>query len=471
MVGNRPDWCISRQRSWGVPMAFFVHRKTGHVLRDSSVDQRILDAFEEIGADAWYAMDPQEFLGTKYEAREYKQVFDVLDVWFESGCTHAFVLDKRDDQKWPADLYLEGSDQHRGWFQSSLLQATATRGQPPFKTVVTHGFVNDKTGRKMSKSDGNVLSPITIADQLGADIFRLWSATVDWKNDMRLGDEALRGAQDMYRKFRNTLRFVAGNLDTEVAPVEMNYNELPLLEQFVLTRLKAFADDLPDAIEMFEIGAWLNKLHAFCDTELSRLYFDIRKDTLYCDRPDDPVRMACQHVLWWLYRCLSRWLAPVLVFTTEELFLVVEGSDRLKSIHFDQYPSLPEEWSTFPRQYEWVELMSVRKQFLSEMEDLRECKKLTKPSRARVTLQGSHSALRRIDKVQLLELCGVAEIELVPNGNHTAHCCEPGLQISVDETALAECERCRLSNIPEASCDTLCQRCEGIVRADLKEAV
>jgi hypothetical protein len=213
MVEARPDWCVSRQRAWGVPIAVFVDKATGEVLRDADVVERVARAFEEEGADAWWTRDPQEFLGDAYAAADYDKVDDILDVWFESGCTHAFVLERRPDLKWPADLYLEGSDQHRGWFQSSLLESSGTRGRAPFGTVLTHGFVMDAQGRKMSKSLGNTVSPADLLKTHGADILRLWVVSADYTEDLRIGKEILDGVGDSYRRLRNTLRYLLGNLD------------------------------------------------------------------------------------------------------------------------------------------------------------------------------------------------------------------------------------------------------------------
>lgn len=467
MVTGRPDWCISRQRSWGVPIAVFVEKETGQVLRDPAVDARIVKAISEGGADVWYQGDGQQFLGDEYEAEQYRRVFDVLDVWFESGCTHAFVLDDRDDQSWPADLYLEGSDQHRGWFQSSLLESCATRGQAPFKTVVTHGFVNDERGRKMSKSEGNVISPITIAEQYGADVFRLWAASVDWKGDMRLGDEALKGAADMYRKLRNTLRFIAGNLDHAGRPQARDFESLPLLERFILHRLAHLGDQLPKAVGDFEIGAWLSNLHHFCDQDLSRLYFDIRKDALYCDSVSSKSRQDCQYTLWWLYQCLSRWLAPVLVFTAEELFSAVEGDETLSSVHLDTFPQLPGEWGSFPQEKMWNELIGVRKQFLNIMEELRSEKELTKASEALVCLKARASFAQRIDPDDLKEICGVAELvtSVARPDDHIPS--DQEFKLVVARSDLATCERCRIANLPIGASTDICGRCDDAVSQDL----
>ena len=285
MVANRPDWCISRQRAWGVPIAVFVEKRTGEPLRDPAVVERIIAAFAAEGADAWYASPPSRFLGADRNPDDYEQVMDIVDVWFESGSTHAFVLEAR-GLPWPADLYLEGSDQHRGWFQSSLLEAVGTRGRAPFKAVLTDGFVMDEHGRKMSKSLGNVVAPEAVAKQYGVDILRLWVMMSDTTEDLRIGPEILKQQAELYRRLRNTLRWVLGSLDgfseDERVPVE----EMPELERWVLHRLTEIDAKIRAAVASYDWTGVYPELHNFCSVDLSAFYFDIRKDAVYCDRPD-----------------------------------------------------------------------------------------------------------------------------------------------------------------------------------------
>jgi isoleucyl-tRNA synthetase len=360
MIEARPDWCISRQRAWGVPIAVFTHRKTGEVLRDPAVFARIADAFEKEGADAWYARDPQYFLGNEHKAEDYEQVRDIVDVWFDSGSTHAFVLETRDDLAWPASLYLEGTDQHRGWFHSSLLESCGTRGRAPYDAVLTHGFVLDEQGRKMSKSLGNVVNPQEVADKLGADILRLWVVSSDYTEDLRIGPEILKHQGELYRRLRNTLRYLLGNL-AGFAPAErVAAHEMPELERWVLHRLHELDRLLRQSIEGYTLTAFYTALHAFCAVDLSAFYFDIRKDVLYCDAPDSLRRRACRTVLDQLFSCLTAWLAPVLCFTAEEAWLT-RYSGESESVHLRLYPDVPADWRSDALAARWEKIRDVRR--------------------------------------------------------------------------------------------------------------
>jgi isoleucyl-tRNA synthetase len=341
MVETRPDWCISRQRAWGVPIAIFVDKTTHEPLRDPDVMARIVGIFETEGADAWYARPAQDFLGNDYKAEDYEQIFDIVDVWFESGSTHAFVLEARGLPS-PADLYLEGSDQHRGWFQASLLESVGTRGRAPFKAVVTDGFVLDEHGRKMSKSLGNVTAPQEVNDKYGADILRLWVMNSDTSEDLRIGPEILKQQAELYRRLRNSLRWILGSLDGFTDAEAVPAAAFPPLEKFMLHRLWELDAQMRGALATHDWTGFYPALHNFCATDLSAFYFDIRKDTLYCDRPDAPKRRACRSLLDILHRCLTAWLAPVLPFTAEEAFCARFGDAG--SVHLTLFPDVPEDW-------------------------------------------------------------------------------------------------------------------------------
>ena len=333
MVESRPDWCVSRQRAWGVPIAVFVDKKTGQPLRDQAVVDRIATAFAAEGADAWYTSKPARFLGPDRDPAEYEQVFDILDVWFDSGCTHAFVLEGENwDLASPASLYLEGSDQHRGWFHSSLLESCGTRGRAPYDAVLTHGFVLDEQGRKMSKSLGNVTSPQQVVDTMGADILRLWVIGSDYSDDLRIGAEILKTQVDIYRRLRNTLRYLLGALDGFTSAETLAHDDMPELERWVLHRLVEIGDGLTAACADYQFHGWFTELHNFCAIDLSAFYFDVRKDALYCDAADSLRRRAARTVFDILHDTLCKWLAPFLCFTAEEAWLARYPSED-GSIH------------------------------------------------------------------------------------------------------------------------------------------
>ena len=353
MVKDRPDWVLSRQRAWGVPITLFVDRKTGHYLNDPVVNDRIVAAVREGGVDAWSDTRAQEYLGDAYNAADYERITDILDVWFDSGCTHAFVLESG---RWPAlvrhdggthsaDLYLEGSDQHRGWFQSSLLESCGTRGQAPYKAVLTHGFTMDAKGLKMSKSLGNTISPIDLMRDYGADILRLWALSVDFTEDHRIGKEILAGVADQYRKLRNSFRYLLGALDgfTEEERVT-DVAAMPELERYMLSLLAELDAKMARAVDDFDYNSYTRLLADFCNEDLSAFYFDIRKDVLYCDLgPAAPLgtdtRRAYRSVLDTLFHALIRYAAPVLVFTSEEVW----GTryPEAGSVHLLEWPNLP----------------------------------------------------------------------------------------------------------------------------------
>ena len=341
MVESRPDWCISRQRAWGVPIAIFVNKTTHEPLRDAAVVDRVVEIFNTEGADAWYARPASDFLGPDRNPDDYEQIFDIVDVWFESGSTHAFVLEAR-GLPTPADVYLEGSDQHRGWFQASLLESVGTRGVAPFKNIVTDGFVLDEQGRKMSKSLGNVTAPQEVNDKYGADILRLWVMNSDISEDLRIGPEILKQQAELYRRLRNSLRWILGSLDGFSDAEKLPEAEFPELERFLLHRLWELNQKIQAAVQGHDWTGVYPAIHHFCTTDLSAFYFDIRKDALYCDAPASKKRRACRSFLDILLRCLISWLAPALPFTAEEAWVTRFGPDG--SVHLAAFPEIPETW-------------------------------------------------------------------------------------------------------------------------------
>jgi isoleucyl-tRNA synthetase len=356
MVESRPDWLISRQRAWGSPLAMFVDKETGQPLHDAEVNGRIVGRIAEEGADAWFTRPPGDFLGN-HDPGRYEKVEDILDVWFDSGSTHAFVLEAREKTRWPADLYLEGSDQHRGWFQSSLLESSATRGRAPYDAVMTHGFTLDEKGEKMSKSLGNSVEPQDVTRESGAEILRLWVAMVDYAEDQRIGKTILQTTIDGYRKLRNTIRYLLGALagfeeSERVAPADM-----PPLERFILHRLYELDGQVRRAYESYRFQDVWRPLAEFCSNDLSALYFDIRRDALYCDRPDALRRRACRTVMDLVFERLTAWLSPLAAFTMEEAWTIRfpdAGSNTLRTI-----PDTPAAWRDDAEAARWAKVEAV----------------------------------------------------------------------------------------------------------------
>jgi isoleucyl-tRNA synthetase len=357
MVESRPDWLISRQRAWGSPLAMYVDKTTGKPLQDEAVNARILKAISEEGADAWFTRPDSDFLGNSYDAADYEKVEDILDVWFDSGSTHAFVLEGRADTRWPADLYLEGSDQHRGWFQSSLLESCGTRGRAPYNSVLTHGFVLDEQGEKMSKSKGNVTDPQVIAKENGVEILRLWVAMSDYAEDLRIGKTILQTTVDAYRKLRNTVRYLLGALNGFDEAERLPLDEMPPLERFILHRLWQLDGQVRAAYEVYRFQDVWRPILDFCAQDLSALYFDVRKDSLYCDRPDAVRRRAARTVMDLVFERLTIWLSPLAPFTMEEAWTTRfpdAGSNSLRV-----FPSTPDDWRNDAEAARWAKVEGV----------------------------------------------------------------------------------------------------------------
>jgi len=372
MIEERPDWVLSRQRAWGVPICVFVD-EDGKVLKDDTVNARILEAFEAEGADAWFAEGARErFLGSRAN-EPWKMVKDILDVWFDSGSTHTFTLEDRPDLKWPADVYLEGSDQHRGWFHSSLLESSGTRGRAPYDTVITHGFTMDEEGRKMSKSLGNTVVPQEVMKQSGADILRLWVMTTDYWEDQRLGKNVLQTNIDAYRKLRNTIRWMLGTLahdeGEEVAPADM-----PELERLMLHRLAELDALVRAGYDAFDFKRIAKAISDFAVVELSAFYFDIRKDALYCDAPSSARRKAALVVVRHLFDNLVTWLAPMLPFTMEEAWL--ERYPGRTSVHLEQFRQVPAGWRDDALAEKWRKVRAVRRVVTGALELERAAKRI-----------------------------------------------------------------------------------------------
>ena len=348
MIETRPDWCVSRQRVWGVPLPIFISKKDEKVLVDEEVFNNIANIFEKEGSDCWFEDNKQKFLGKKYNENDFYQTTDIVEVWFDSGSTHSFVLEQRDDLKWPASLYLEGSDQHRGWFHSSLLESCGTRGEAPFEAILSHGFVVDGKGLKMSKSLGNVISPEEILKKYGADILRIWVAASNYAEDLRIDHKILEQHADAYRKLRNTFRYLLGNLNDELSEIDLDkikVDTLPELEQLMLHKLYNLNESFMKHFNSYNIHFIYKELLNFCTVDLSSFYFDIRKDTLYCDEKNSKKRKDCQLLLNIILDSLLKWFAPILSFTTEEIFKLVNKNNSEKSIHLKKLNIFPKTWN------------------------------------------------------------------------------------------------------------------------------
>jgi isoleucyl-tRNA synthetase len=457
MVEGRPDWVLSRQRAWGVPITLFVDRKSGQYLCDAAVNARIIAGIRENGVDGWSDERAQAYLGSDYALADYERVTDILDVWFDSGCTHAFVLEsgRWPDLQWPADLYLEGSDQHRGWFQSSLLQSCGTRGRAPYNAVLTHGFTMDQKGMKMSKSLGNTINPLDLMRDNGADILRLWALTVDFTEDHRIGKEILAGVSDQYRKLRNTFRYLLGALDGFSDAEKVALADMPELERYMLHLLADMDAKLKVAANDFDFNTYVRLLTEFCNEDLSAFFFDIRKDCLYCDAVTDPKRMAYRTVLDTLFHALVRYAAPVLVFTSEEVWQT--RFPDADSVHFSDWPELPEvDWSD-ELSTKWSDVRHFRHAVNEAIEPLRRDKVVGSSLQAAVKVELRNTDVRSdLSNVDMAEVAIVSDFAwAIPedfNGN-----------VQVEKTTNHKCGRC-WRHLPEVIDDgALCGRCADVV--------
>jgi isoleucyl-tRNA synthetase len=468
MIETRPDWNVSRQRAWGVPITVFVDKKTGEPLRDQGVVDRIAAAFEREGADAWYTTDPKVFLGNR-DPNDYEQVTDILDVWFDSGSTHAFVLEKRPDLKWPASLYLEGSDQHRGWFHSSLLESCGTRGRAPYEAVLTHGFTLDEQGRKMSKSLGNVTSPQEVVAQSGADILRLWVVSTDYTEDQRIGPEILKYQAEAYRRLRNTLRYLLGGLAGFSDSERLAPDAMPELERWVLHRLAELDQLVRRSAEACDFHTMFTALHNFCAVDLSAFYFDVRKDALYCDPSDAPRRRAARTVLDLAFDSLTRWLAPVLCFTAEEAWLARHGDAPETSVHYQTYPELPAAWRNDALGQRWARVRDLRRVVTGALELERAQKRIGSSLQAAVAVYAGKDYVEALNGLDLAEICitstGTLTSAAPPQGAFTL----PDVAGVAAVVSLApgdKCQRCWrvLTEVGSVAAHAdLCERCSEAV--------
>ena len=443
MIESRPDWCVSRQRAWGVPITVFVNKSSGEPLRDQAVLDRIIDAVEAEGADAWFASEPSRFLSPNYDPADYDQVTDILDVWFDSGSTHAFVLEDREELAWPAQLYLEGSDQHRGWFHSSLLESCGTRGRAPYEAVLTHGFVMGADGQKMSKSLGNIVAPQDVIKQQGADILRLWVVGSDYSDDLRIGPDILKQHSDVYRRLRNTLRYLLGNLNEFDDSEKLDRADMPELEQWVLHRIWEMDRLVRQSCNDYEFHALFGELHNFCSVELSAFYFDIRKDSLYCDASTSTRRRAARTVLDTLFNCLTAWFAPFICFTAEEAWRARTGDDS--SVHLQQFPEIPDTWQNDDLAAKWAKVRDLRRVVTGALEVERAEKRI------RSSLQAHPHVYVGADYIEAMAGLDLSEIAITSGATLS--------EASAPEGAFTLADVADVAVVPNTADGAKCERC------------
>jgi len=413
MIETRPDWCVSRQRVWGVPLPIFINKKTKEILVEDEINENIANIYEKEGSDCWFSDDPQRFLGSKYKADDYEKLSDIVEVWFDSGSTHSFVLEKREDLKWPASMYLEGSDQHRGWFHSSLLESCGTRGKAPFESILSHGFVVDGKGLKMSKSLGNVIAPEDILKKYGADILRIWVASSNYAEDLRIDHSILDQHADSYRKIRNTFRYLLGNLNDNFEKIDLekiNLSELPELEQLMLHKIYSLNNKFKNYFKNYDFHNLYKELLNFCTVDLSAFYFDIRKDTLYCEELDSQKRKSTIILLNIILNALLKWFAPILSFTTEEIFRLISKND--KSIHLEKFLNFPELFKNEALNNKWQELIKIRNICNISIEEKRANKEIGSSLEAELKIDLNDKFKDITKNIDFSELCIISKVAI-----------------------------------------------------------
>ena len=468
MIANRPDWCISRQRAWGVPIAVFSDKESGEPLRDQNVVDRVVAAFRDEGADAWFTSDPSRFLGEEHDADRYEQVTDVRRCLVRLRLDSQFRLENREDLAWPASLYLEGSDQHRGWFQSSILESCGTRGSAPYEGVLTHGFVMAEDGRKMSKSLGNIVSPLEIVEQHGAEPCDSGSSRRTMRRTSGSVPRSFRSRSTPIRRLRNTLRYLLGNLGDHSAAANVPVADMPELERWVLHRLWQLDRYVRRCCESYDFHDLFRALYNFCAVDLSAFYFDVRKDCLYCDRHDDPLRRSTLTVLEHLFDCLTAWLAPILCFTAEEAW---RTRNPESSVHLRRFPDVPDDWQNDALAKRWESVRQVRRVITGALEIERGEKRLGSSLQAAPEVYLGAEYAAQVDGVDLATV-GVTSAVKVIEGSAPDNAFilddVSGVGIVVQTAAGDKCERC-WRFLPDVGAEPdlpdLCGRCVTAVRA------
>lgn len=479
MIADRGDWCISRQRTWGVPIPIFYCEDCGKVLVNNQTISFVQEIFRQEGSDAWFAHSAKELLPEGFTCdcggNSFRKETDIMDVWFDSGTSHAGVLKQREHLAWPADLYLEGSDQHRGWFNSSLSTGVAAFGQAPYRNVLTHGFVVDEQGRKMSKSLGNGVDPLKVVQELGADILRLWVSSVDYKNDVAASPRIMKQMSEAYRKIRNTLRFLLSNLnDFDPAKDKVSYQDLQEIDRWALLKLSKVVERVLQGYESYEFHWVYHTIHNFCTVELSAIYLDIVKDRLYVEGKNSHTRRSAQTVLYEVLDSLVRLLAPVLSFITEEIWRYIPGDKTIENIQMAEMPKVNSEWMNETMVDTWDQILALRTDVSKALEKARQEKLINHPLTAQVDLYPTDEQYGFLQKVpNLAEIFIVSGLtvhkpeEERPEGVQQAEVHE-GLGIWVQPAKGEKCERCWMFHEEvgkDAEHPTICPRCSGVVKS------
>jgi isoleucyl-tRNA synthetase len=475
MIENRPDWCVSRQRAWGVPITVFYCQDCEAILLDQKIMEEVYAQFEKHGADIWFEKDISYFLKDEVKcsscgSKNFVKENDILDVWFDSGVSHAAVLEARENLRWPADLYLEGSDQHRGWFHSALLTAVGTRKRAPYKAVLTHGFVVDADGKKMSKSLGNVIAPSEVIDKYGAEILRLWVSATDYREDIRISENILKQLSDAYRRIRNTSRFMLGNLmDFDPTVDEVSYDAMPEIDRFALHKLQGMITKALKAYDEYEYHIIYHALHNYCTLDLSAFYLDILKDRLYTSPPKSDARKSAQTVMYFLLDSLARIMAPLLPFTAEEIWAYMPAhSDKAPSVHLTSLPEVNSQWKNENLAQKWEAILNVRAEATKALEEARAAKQIGHPLDAAVTISAKEDLYNLLQPYaeDLRFIFIVSSVSLHKDkgldGSYESEKVE-GLAIKIEAARGEKCERCwihELSVGSDSEHPTICERCK-----------
>jgi len=475
MIEDRPDWCISRQRAWGVPITVFHCKNCGEILASQEISEHIAKLVEKSGADVWFERNEKELIpeGSRCPScnhEEFNKEEDILDVWFDSGVSHAAVLKNKRDLEWPADMYLEGSDQHRGWFHSSLLASVGTEGEAPYESVLTHGYVVDGEGKKMSKSAGNVIAPDQVIDKYGAEILRLWVSSENYREDIRISDEILMRLSEAYRRIRNTCRYILGNLyDFDPKSHMVSYNELPHLDRLMLHRLQKLIDRIRKAYASYEFHVFFHAFHNFCTVDLSAFYLDILKDRLYTSRKKSKERRAAQTTIYEILLRMLQLMAPVLSFTTEEVWEYLPSfDDKERSIHLSRFPDVNQDYIDNELEKRWELILDVRGEIYKVLEIARKDKLIGHSLDACVDLYVPPHILQQIKDYseELRSICIVSCLNMNEDKNFPKDIFMSdlikGLGVSVFPSKGKKCERCWIISETvgkEKDYPTICERC------------